>query len=80
VKTYKGTALVQLKPAALDSEIKRRLVFGWLALCWYSIAPLSRSIRSGLHIGLVSIGELDDLASGGFGVGIGARLNEFVHQ
>jgi len=36
--------------------------------------------NAAVHMGLRSAGDFEELARGGFGVGIGARLNELIHQ
>jgi hypothetical protein len=64
---------MQFQPAALDRAIKPSFVFRRRRLVLVqhrAIEPLDQN--AAVHIGLVIIGKLDDLARGGFGVGIGS--------
>ena len=64
-EAYEGTALVELQPAALDRSIEPSFAFRWRSLVLVQhrpVEPLDQN--AAVHIGLVSIGELDDLARG----------------
>src|SRR6201987_5811788 len=72
-----GPALVQPEPAVGDGEIEAGLVFRRCALELIQERPIDLlDIDPAVLDWLERVGELDQLARGGLGVGEGALLNE----
>jgi hypothetical protein len=71
---------MQLEPTALDRAIKPSLVFSGRSLVLVQHRPVEPLDQNAAVLGLVSVGDLEQLARRGLWVGIGARFNKFVHE
>jgi hypothetical protein len=78
-EAYKRTALVRIKPARGDREIKPGLVFGRRGLQLKQHRTIDQlDMNAPVLDRLDGMGELKQLAGCGLGVGVRTRLHELI--